>query len=329
MKKQLLIAAVAATMGTAAFADVSIGGNAKFEYFNEETNNLTTNKTNTEVNMNIRGKSGDTAVVLDLEFDESADNGMDIENMYITTKVGDVTLKLGNYSTATTGILGEIDAGQRAHNKITASTTMGGVKLYAGNSGSTGAGATEINPHMFAGASMDISGATVHFKHVNNNVDAFAVSGDIAGFGVRLEQKSDTAANGDVVFGNITKSYNGVDFGYAWIDADKADKVTEGDSSIFAVEMSTVDTGAAASGRDDATGNQQITVKTSVAGNAITLKSGSVEHGINATTDLDYTQIALVRSLAAGSTLAVTYTDKDASTTTDTQTFEADISVKF
>jgi hypothetical protein len=329
MKKQLLIAAVAATMGTAAIADVSIGGNAKFEYFNTEDATTTSNKTNTEVNLNIRGKSGDTAVVLDLEFDESATDGMDIENMYLTTKVGDVDLKLGNYSSGTTGILGEIDAGQRAHNKITATTTIGGIKLYAGTSGTSGAGSQVVNPHMFAGASMDISGATVQFKHVNNNVDAFAISGNVAGFGVRLEQKSDTAANGDVVFGHITKSFNGLDFGYAWIDADKADKVTEGDSSIFAVEMSTVDTGVAGSGRDNATENQQVSVKTSVAGNTVTLKSGSVKGGLGATTDLDYSQLGLVRGLAGGTTLALTYTDKDASATTDTQTFEVDLSVKF
>jgi len=36
MKKQLLIAAVAATMGTAAIADVSISGNMKVNYKNTD-----------------------------------------------------------------------------------------------------------------------------------------------------------------------------------------------------------------------------------------------------------------------------------------------------
>jgi len=37
MKKQLLIAAVAATMGTAAIADISITGDAKYEYTYTDT----------------------------------------------------------------------------------------------------------------------------------------------------------------------------------------------------------------------------------------------------------------------------------------------------
>ena len=68
MKKQLLIAAVAATMTSAAMADISISGDAKFEYQNvEATGNTTnTNRTNTEVNLKLRGKSGDTSVVVDV-----------------------------------------------------------------------------------------------------------------------------------------------------------------------------------------------------------------------------------------------------------------------
>jgi hypothetical protein len=352
MKKQLLIAAVAATMGTAAMADLSITGNGKFEYFNSQTGTAaSTNTTNTEVNLGFVGKSGDTTVVMNMEFNTHGDvsatdtdtvisafntttgvitsdttgvNGarghMDIEDMYLTTKLGDISVKAGNYASGTSGILGEIDNGGRATNKVTLSTTYGGVDVYVGNSGAVaGAGQTAINNNMFAGASMTIAGVKVQAKKVDEDTDAFGISGDLSGVSYRLEQKSDTAANGDVTFGQVSGSTNGVNLSYAWLDADKANMITEDDSAIFAVE----------SNISTSTGNSQISASTSIAGNTVTVKSGSVEKGIDATTDLDYLQIMAVRSLASGATATVTYTDKEATSTTDTETLEIDLSVKF
>ena len=332
MKKQLLIAAVAATMGTAAMADVSITGDAKFEYFNTETSTVSTNKTNTEVNLKLRGKSGDTTVVMDIAANGGATastaagvtaiSGTVVEDMYLTTKVGDVTVKGGNYSTGTSAILGEIENGGRANNKVTLSGSTGGVSWYAGNSATVGTGATQINGNMFVGASMDVAGWKVQAKHNSATVDSFGISGEVSGVGIRLEQKNDTAANGDTTFGNVTYSTNGIDLAYAWLDSDKANQIDEDDSAIFAVENGIV------TATTD-TGNAQITAKTSVAGNTVTVKSGSVENGIATGTDLDYTQIAVSRPLASGATFAATYTDKDDSATTDTQILELDLSVKF
>jgi hypothetical protein len=195
---------------------------------------------------------------------------------------------------------------------------MGGADFYMGNSGSTGAAATAIDNNMFAGVSKTVAGVKVQAKKVDEDTNAYGISGDLSGVSYRFEQKSDTAANGDVTFGQISGSANGVDLTYAWLDADKANKIGEGDSAIFAVEANTA----------TATGNAQISAKTSIAGNTVTVKSGSVEKGMTGG-DLDYFQIAAVRSLASGATAAITYTDKDASTTTDTETLEIDLSVKF
>jgi hypothetical protein len=332
MKKQLLIAAVAATMTSAAFADVSITGDAKFEYFNTETSTVTTNKTNTEVNLGIKGKNGDTSVVMNLEFNThgSVDSAtaatsagvLDVEDIYMTTKIGDVTVKGGNYATGTSAILGEIENGGRASNKVTISGSTGGVSWYAGNSAAAGEGSTQLNGNMFVGGSMDVAGWKVQAKHNSATVDSFGISGEVSGVGIRLEQKNDTAANGDTTFGNVTYSTNGIDLAYAWLDSDKANQIDEDDSAIFAVENGIV------TATTD-TGNAQITAKTSVAGNTVTVKSGSVENGIATGTDLDYTQIAVSRPLASGATFAATYTDKDDSTSTDTQILELDLSVKF
>jgi hypothetical protein len=323
MKKQLLIAAVAATMTSVAFADVSITGNAKFEWSNTDTGSLSVNKTNSEVNLGVKGKSGDTAVVLNLEFNThggvSTAGHMDVEDMYMTTKVGDISLKLGNYASGTGALLGEIDEGGRAHNKITASTTINGVKIYAGNGGTIAqaTGASAMNNNMFAGVSAKVAGFTVQAKHNSSTVNSFGIKGDVAGFGVRLEQKNSDTASSDVTFGQITKSMNGLDLSYAWVDADSAGKIGESDSSIFAREANAA----------TATGVTQISAKTSIAGNTVTLKSGTVEEG---STDNDFTQIDVKRKLASGATLAATYTDYDnVATTGTTEVFELDLSVKF
>ena len=319
MKKQLLIAAVAATMTSAAMADISISGDAKFEYQNVETTGvaINVNQTNTEVNLKLRGQSGDTSVVVDVASD--GNSALVVEDQYLTTKVGDVTVKAGNHTTGTSSILGEIDEGGRSNNKVTLSTTLGGAKVYVGNGGSSSAstGFTSINNNMFAGISMDVAGVTVQAKKVNDTEDAFGVSGDMSGVAFRLEQKQGTGSNTDVVFGNVTTDVNGISLGYAWIDADADSLIAEDDSAIFAVENA---------GSGDS--NSQFTASTSVQGNKVTLKAGTV--GFKAATlDRDYTQVTVSRPLASGATATVTYTDKDTADAEDSQTFEAELSVKF
>ena len=328
MKKQLLIAAVAATMTSAAMADISISGDAKFEYQNVEATGVTTNtnQTNTEVNLKLRGKSGDTTVVVDVA--SNGDEGLAVEDQYITTKVGDVSVKAGNYASGTSGILGEIDNGGRSHGKVTLSTTLGGANVYVGNNGVADSAAstdfTTIDNTMFAGVSMDVAGMTVQAKKNSSTVNSFAIAGEMSGVALRLEQKQNDAANSDVTFGNVTTDVNGISLGYAWIDADGANLVTENDSAIFAVEM-----GALASSITTEDGQSQITAATSVAGNKVTVKSGTIDNGIAAGTDLDYMQVSASRALASGATATVTYTDKDTGAATDSQTFEAELSVKF
>ena len=325
MKKQLLIAAVAATMTSAAMADISISGDAKFEYQNvEATGSANVNQANTEVNLKLRGKSGDTSVIVDVA--SNGNGGLAVEDQYISTKVGDVSVKAGNYASGTSGILGEIDNGGRSHGKVTLSTTLGGANVYVGNNGvadsAASTGFTTIDNTMFAGVSMDVAGMTVQAKKNSSTVNSFAIAGEMSGVALRLEQKQNDAANSDVTFGNVTTDVNGISLGYAWIDADGANLVTENDSAIFAVEM-----GLITSSTED--GQSQITAATSVAGNKVTVKSGTIDNGIAAGTDLDYMQVSASRALASGATATVTYTDKDTGTATDSQTFEAELSVKF
>ena len=326
MKKQLLIAAVAATMTSAAFADVSISGDAKYEYKNiEDVNNSTTNTGHTEVNLSVVGKMGDTKVVLNSEYNGAGAANFDVEDMYIQTKIGDVTVKAGDYATGTSAILGEIDNGARSTDKVSLSTSVGGAKIAY--STTPGAGSSDS-----VTVSAAVAGFDVAVKEASDSYTAFAISGDVAGFGVRLEQQNSDIANSDVTFGNVTKEVNGITLGYAWISADdSADTVTEDDSSIFAVEMGQASN---AGQKTNVNGVSQISAKTSIAGNTVTVKAGTLE-AKSGYQDADFTQVDVKRALASGATLALTYTNADTAAIatgtaqTDTSTFEADISVKF
>jgi len=330
MKKQLLIAAVAATMTSAAMADISIAGNAKFEYFNTDAQATeAVASTNTEVNINITAKNGDTTVVLNNEFTSSDANGggMDTEDMYMTTKIGDVSVKAGNWSTGTSAILGEIDHGSRAKNKVSLSSSMGGINVAYAVAEGTGNGAGQLNSDASSVTiSTNVGGFDVVVKDDSDSYTGYGISGDVAGFGVRLEQKSSDTANSDVTFGNITKDVNGVTLGYAWIDADTTGLVSEGDSDIFVVEMNDADSGTVGK---TSTGVTQFSASTVVAGNTVSVKVGSVEDGISAGVDEDFSKVTVTRALAAGSTLELSLQDVDTGASASTETFEAQLSVKF
>jgi hypothetical protein len=64
MKKQLLIAAVAATMTSAAMADISITGGMKVNYKSIETAGVNANSISHETDLQVTGKSGATTVYI-------------------------------------------------------------------------------------------------------------------------------------------------------------------------------------------------------------------------------------------------------------------------
>jgi len=374
MKKQLIAAALISSVSAAAIADVSITGNAKYEYFSKTDGTApSTDTSNTEVNLGIKGKTGDTTVVLNMEFqthgsvdtntnqthtytstitsaddadstgatftettsvattgtngDASTASGiLDIEDMYMTTKIGDVSVKAGNWVSGTRSLGGEIKEDSRATNKIDLRTTIGGATIYAGNSGLvSGAGETALNRNMYYGAVFDVAGNKIELKHVgetsNESVKAMGINGSMAGVNYRLEQYQDIAANGDTTFGHITTDINGITLGYTFTDADKAGQMTQDDSDIYAVEGT--------SSMTTAKGNDQVMVSTTLDGNKVTIKSGSIDKGIDASTDLDYMQIGVSRALASGATASVIFTDKDKTSSSTTETLEVELSVAF
>jgi len=333
MKKQIIAAAVAASVSAVAMADVSITGNANYEWFSTTTgSNNAVYTADTEVNLSVKGKSGDTGVVLNMEFNE--DHGganLDVEDMYLTTKVGDVSVKGGHWSSGTTALGGEIDHGGRSTNKLDLGYTAAGWKLGYQQSGST-----VDNDSSTITASGNVAGVAVSIKEASDTATYLGATGSLAGIDYRLENKDADAANSDVFFADISTKVGGATVGYTVLDADAAGKITEGDSGIFGLSVNHVDgdltsgtSGNANNHCNVATGAKQIRISAPMAGNTLSAKIGTIEDGLGSGSDLDFTELKLTRALASGATLNIVYDDYDDTTSTSKEVIEIDLSVKF
>jgi len=343
--KKLIAAAVATSVSAIAFADVSITGNANYEYFHKEDSGYNTNYADTEINLAVRGKSGDTTVVADFEVTNhgsaasTSSAALDVENTYLTTKIGDFNVKAGNYSSGTTALGGEIDQGGRATNKLDISTKVGAATVgfaQAYGQSASDAGGTDSAT---VSASMDIAGVKVSVKEQSDSYTLMGAQGSVNGINFRVEQKdNDSSTVGDVLFYEIGSTFGGLDLSYAAIDADKsvatastAGSVTEGDSAIFAQELAT-DSDSKMKANVD--GVNQITASTTVDGTKLTLKVGEIT-GAAGFQDSAFSRVEAKRALAGGTTLTVSYDDYEdtgvtsSGTMSDTQLLEVDLSVKF
>ena len=317
MKKQLLIAAVAATMGTAAMADISITGNAEYKYTHTDnsTTNATTNAATTEVNIKMAGKHGDTTVYLDQEFTLSNtstvdDNeGMDIENMYLTTKVGPVSVTAGNWAGSTSANTGMIKDNARSANKISASVPAGPIKVGFWTTPGTGTS----DGFTISGS---VAGVNIGLKESSNSYTDINVSGEIAGVSYRLDNYDAEAATDDAFYGMVSKEFNGVTLTVNHIEAKKGATLTEDDGVFDAFDG------------DDVTYKiTRVAAGMDIAGNAVTvaMQNSTEDNGA----DNDSVKVTAVRTLAAGMVVKGTFQSADnvtATGDTDTATLELDVS---
>ena len=344
--KKIIAAAVAASMSAVAMADISITGNANYEYFAKTVGGATestTNDADMEVNLSVVGKTGDTSVVANIEVtgastssnsgrdSDGESSAVDIEDLYITTKVGDLNIKAGDYASGTTALGGEIDNGGRAINKVDISTKVGPATVgYAVSAPSSAASDDYESSKAVVYGSMDVAGAKLSFKDDSDSYTIVGLSGSAGGVKYRIENKdNDSATTGDALFYELGTKVGDMTVSYAAIDADKGNAtnttgaITEDDSTVFAQDAH--DTGL--------DGIKQLTVGTSVDGTAIKLRAGTRTGGAGYQ-DADFMEIAAQRPLASGATLTVSYADADnvtanGSTIYDNQTLEIDLAVKF
>jgi hypothetical protein len=333
--KKLIAAAVATSVSAIAFADVSITGNANYEYFHKEDSGINTNYADTEINLSVKGKTGDTSVVANFEVTNhgstaGSNNSLDVEDTYLTTKVGDVSIKAGNFASGTTALGGEIDQGSRATNKMSATTKIGGATIGYHVASASATDDVYNTDGAAITASMNIGGVQLDVKEQSDSYTLIGAKGSVAGINYRVENWDSDTANSDVLFYEVGGKLGAVDVSYAAIDADTTGLVTEGDSSIFAQEMATDSNSTGKTGVDGVT---QVTLGTTVDGTALKLRVGELR-GAASYKDAGFSRVEASRTLASGAKLTVSYDDyEDTGVTTgamsDTQLLEIDLSINF
>ena len=274
MKKQLLIAAVAATMGTAAIADISISGAAKVNWTDTDYTAAATADTNTinhDVDWTIAGKSGDTGV--SATFSTTTAGAFVTENVFLTTSIAGVNIKTGSFSGGDS-MMGD---GSRADGKISLDTTVSGVKVQFEDTDAAGNNSSIT-------VSGSVSGVAVSHEIFDTKTDS-SISGTFGGVTAKfrsVDSDTDTADMDSVL---VSTEVQGVTLTYADVDAN----ATHSSDAFFGTVAAMTD----ASG---------FSAATSLAGNGVTFKSYEIDN-------VDHTKVIVNRPLANGSTFEATFHD--------------------
>jgi len=306
MKKQLLIAAIAATMGTAAIADISITGSAKVNYKNTDANGTTSDAVTHETNMTFVGTNGDTTVHMEVALDDGSTVGtFKSEDVWVSTKIGDVSVKTGVWNGSDS--IFAADSSRTTGNWILGTSVAGASVSIEGD---TAASATT------AAIKGNIAGVAATYKMKSTSNELY-LSGDVSGFGVTFAMIDADATTSDATAFTVSKEFNGVTVSYSDVSTDASYTVT-GDTAAFGNAA-----GLAMAAGDDAS---SIKLATSVAGNSVSARFVSVD----AANDFDVNTFQVTRALAGGTTLEVTYTDTDKTgSTDDTEVLDFELAVKF
>jgi hypothetical protein len=276
MKKQLLIAAVAASMTSVAMADVSISGSSKA--------NVVDGAASIEADLAIVGKSGATSVVANISLDTGMNPGDAIvEDLYMTSSFEGVNIKVGEYRSGKSE-LDQTSTDATARYKL--DTTFGGITVaHEGNAAASTNEWTNTVSGSVAGVSI------AHSMKQNKNTET-TLSGSMSGVNLtwNREHKNSDSSNDTAI--TVSTEMNGVTATYVKLDTDNA-VPTDGYVGKF---TTTAGKTASAFG-----------LSTSVAGNTITLKS--IDNN-----DTDSTKIVVNRVLASGATFEAVYTDNSGDT---------------
>jgi hypothetical protein len=332
MKKQIIAAAVAASVSSVALADISITGAAKVNYTNvdvETASTPDTNKFTQETDIKIKGKNGDTEVVINFgggSLDNTAatstsrsgtgTNQMNVEDVYVTTKVSGVSIKAGTWDNGNN----ELRGSERAHGKFQAGTSIGGLNLGF-LTGSNGASQEEFT------VGTNLGGVDLSFTKKNSG-ETVKASTTVGGVALKyLGLPSDTA-NSDRTYVEASGAFGGVNVKVGKASADSAARL-DGDTWLGDFEGNTSGDTMYLTEGQDITG---VELSTSMAGNKVTFRNVSVD---DATTggsahDTDINKVIITRPLASGATFELTYTDTDDKQSgKDTSALDLELAVKF
>ena len=319
MKKQLLIAAVAATMATVSIADVSITGGAKINFTNTDTtNDDSVNQFNHDIDFTLAGKNGDTSVSVTVANETTGattttDTKFDVENAYVASKVMGANVKVGQWAGADSNMAN----GTRSAGKFSADYTLEGVKVQFEDQ-STGSKSITLS-----GSVADV--AVSHEMFQNDDTDT-TVSGSFGGVNAKYRsiQDDSDSTNGDKRSFALSTEVNGITLSYNDVDV-KGTGQTSSDDWFGTFGGTCTTTSELATCFNEASG---FGVSTALAGNTVTLKSYDIKETSTATDD-SYTKVVVNRPLAGGATFEMTYTDKDDAAGTDVETLDLELAVKF
>jgi hypothetical protein len=329
MKKQLIAAAVATSVSAIAMADISITGDLKTNFTHKDYQSTSVNDSDTfttEGNLRIKGKSGDTSVVMNFGGIDTAATAtsttdasgnrsqMNHEDVYLTTKIGDVNVKMGNYDNG--------DLALRASNRsvrANLTTELGGFKLSYLN----GNGANSQNDEV--GISTSLGGVNLTYV-AKDGGETIKASTSVGGVNVSYVGLPSDSADSDRDLVELSTTMNGVGIKLGQAKAETGTTIT-GDSWLGDYESSGGLEHTMLAGQD-VTG---VELSTSIAGNKLTFRNINVDGYATAGKDWDMNKIIVTRPLTSGATLEVTYKDinDDASTTTDVEVLDIELAVKF
>jgi len=311
MKKQLLIAAVAATMASVSMADISITGGAKVNFTSTEvTGGTNSNIIKNDMDFTIVGKTGDTAATMTVSNAHSDDNvtangTLEVENAFVTSKVGDVNVKMGQWAKTSDTLLTDHDdsaADAFQSGRISVDTTVAGVNVKfedynAGNSRTTISG--EV-------AGVNLS-HTIYQTETDTNVKA-----NVAGVAIhyRLRDRDDADKNTSSL--QLDKEFNGMTFTYANIDTDTGATAVSADAYIAGSSITDADA---------------FGVAMPLAGNTVQVKRQNTTTA--AAGEAKATKLYLTRKLGSGATFEAIYTDSDNGTAADSTSLDLELAVKF
>ena len=214
MKKQLLIAAVAATMTTAAMADISITGQAIVK---AQTSTGPADAVQNEYKLSIKGTSGDNTAVVNLK---NGGSTMNISEAYVTTKLEGISLTAGSKKGRTGSAL--VAHKSAAAAKFIASTKIGGTKIVIKQVSGEGTAKVDV--------ATAIAGVKVTIKNVMNDRRYFLVDADVAGVAVHVETGENATGSTETAY-TVSGKVAGISLTYA--NADFVNNNNSGDDAPF------------------------------------------------------------------------------------------------
>jgi hypothetical protein len=318
MKKQIIAAAVAASVSAVALADISITGAAQVNYTNVETAGVAhdTNKFTHESSLKVTGKTGDTTFVMGFgggaldnvaATSSDATSTFNAEDVYMQTSVNGISVKAGQWDNGNN----ELRASARKNGKLQLGTKVGDINLGFLTS-SAGASAEEFT----MGTSLGGVAVSYTKKIAGETIKA---STTIGGVNVKYLGLPNDAANSDLDYVEVSTKVGDVDVKVGHANADSSANI-RGDSWLGDYEESS----AVLSNGQDVTG---IELKTAMAGNTVTYRNITVDDV--ASNDMDINKFIVTRPLASGATMEVTYTSTDDENAANTDAFDVELRVAF